>query len=573
MAVALLGIAVSGGIAIGKARILQHGLLEVVEYSLPPSQIEREVQRFRRALQGAKRQLQAIKQRIPAHTPDDIATFIDTHLLMLGDSALSEAPIELIRRQHCNAEWALKLQTDALVRVFEQMDDAYLKTRRDDVEHVARRIQEILLHNPERPVTESEAGRIVLADDVSPAELVLLHHQRIAGLVTEHGGLDSHTAILARSLGLPALVGVTHSDEYLREDEPLVLDGERGIVLAGLDENHLADYRRQRRARAKQQRQLQNLKSAAAVSADGEIIELQANIELPEDLTAMRRVGVTDVGLFRTEFMFMNRSVLPDEEQQLAALRQTQQRLGGGVLTVRTLDLGLDKTLGSGSAVAGPNPALGLRAIRLCLKDAALFLPHLRAIFRASAHGPIRLLLPMLTSLGELSQALHLIASVKKTLAEAGEPFDPAVPVGAMIEVPAAALCAQAFAERLDFLSIGTNDLIQYTLAADRMDQDVTHLYDPLHPAVLRLINMVVEAGRHAAVPVAMCGEMAGNASLTRLLLGLGLRHFSMPPAAILEVKGVIRDSDVEKLAGETEAILQCTDADAVAERIAALNK
>lgn len=573
MAVALLGIAVSGGTAIGKARILRHGLPDVVEYVLPRSAVEDEIYRFRRALETARRQLHAIKGRIPAHAPGDIAAFIDTHLLMLEDATLCEDAIEIIRTRRCNAEWALKLQTDALIRVFNAMDDPYLKTRRDDVEHVVRRVQQILLHEGQSPPHATAAGRIVLADNVSPAELVLLHHQKIAGLATERGGLDSHTAIMARSLGLPALVGVPHTDEYIQDDEPLVLDGSRGVLLAGLDTHQIAYYRRRQKTYLQQRRQFQRLKNAPAVTRDGTPIELQANVELPGDFTAMKRVGVDSVGLFRTEFMFMNNAAPPGEQEQFGALRRALKRLGEGVLTVRSLDLGADKHPIAGFDNPGPNPALGLRAIRLCLKDTELFLPQLRAILRASAYGRVRLLLPMLTNITELTQALEIIESVKRELSAARLRFDPAMPIGAMIELPAAALCASAFARRLDFLSIGTNDLIQYTLAADRMDQDVSHLYDPLHPAILRLIKLTLDAGEQTGTPVAMCGEMAGNIRYTRLLLGLGLTRFSIPPPAALEVKEIIATSRIRDLKLAAAELLDCEDPLHLADRLGRLNR
>jgi phosphotransferase system enzyme I (PtsI) len=574
MTVALLGIGVSKGTAIGRARIIQHGQVEVLEYALPARLVDDEVARFRAALEAAKQQLRSIRERVPAGTPQDLASFIDTHLLMLEDHTLSKGTEEIIRTRQCNAEWALKLQKDAVVRVFESMDDPYLSSRRDDVEHAVSRVQHILLDQDRHQHLEAggEEGRIILADELSPAELVLLHHQKIAGFVTERGGPISHTAILARSLAIPAAVGVPRPDLGVHEDEMVVLDGAQGVLLAGLAEADLAYYRRRQQAERRHRNELRKLRDLPAVTRDGVTIDLHANVELPEDVAAMRRAGATGVGLFRTEFLFMNRSTAPDEEEQFDVYRQMLRKTRGSVLTIRTLDLGADKPVGPFSEFAGPNPALGLRGVRLCLKEAELFTPQLRAILRASAFGPVRVLVPMLTNLAEVRQVLQLVDEMKQALVREGQRFDAKLPVGAMIEVPAAALCADSFATRLDFFSIGTNDLIQYTLATDRMDEEVNHLYDPLHPAVLQLIQHTLRAGARAGVPVGMCGEMAGDTRYTRLLLGIGLREFSMPPSVILEVKRVILQSDIGELQRRVGRLLRCTDPEQLAHHLDQLN-
>jgi phosphotransferase system enzyme I (PtsI) len=572
MSVALLGLGLSKGTAIGKARILQHGQLEILEYVLPPHLIEDEVARFEAALAGAKQQLRAIRDRIPADAPPDVAAFIDTYLLMLDDQMLAKGPVEIIRSRHCNAEWALKVQKDSLVRVFDSMDDPYLRSRRDDVEHVVFRIQHLLLNRDRHNAIEDAGeGRIVLADEISPAELVLLHHQKIAAIATERGGSASHTAILARSLGIPAVAGLSHPAQLIRDDEVVVVDGERGALLAGLAECDLGYFRQRQTQERHRRNELRKLRDVASVSRDGVAITLHANVELPEDVTAMRQSGTTGIGLFRTEFLFMNRPSAPGEEEQYEAYKHVIKRLKGAPITIRTLDLGADKQPGSGVA-PGPNPALGLRGIRLCLKEHDLFIPQLRAILRASAHGPVRMLVPMLTNVRELQQTLDLVSQVKQDLERERIRFDPQIPIGGMIEVPASALCADSFARRLDFMSIGTNDLIQYTLATDRMDEEVSHLYEPLHPAVLRLIHLTLQHGARTGVPVSMCGEMAGDPTLTRLLLGLGLTEFSMPPAAAPEVKHVIIESNVTDLRKRVAKALRSTNPERVAEQLAALN-
>jgi phosphotransferase system enzyme I (PtsI) len=576
MPVALHGTGVSRGIALGPARLLQRGHPEIPEYVLPAALIEEEVARFLDALETARAQLRAIRQQIPASTPSDIAAFIDTHLLMLEDATLATVPVDLIRSERCNAEWALAMQQEALTRAFDQMDDAYLRTRRDDVEHAIMRVQQILLDQTQREeaiAAEAEGGRIIVTDDLSPGELVLLHQHGVAAIVTEHGGPMSHVAILARSLGIPAVVGMHHAWQYIRDNETLVVDGRQGVLLAGLDAAGLAFYRARQQQEKRARAALRRLKDTPTVTADGVPISLFANIELPEDIQAARRVGAAGIGLYRTEFLYMNRSAPPDEEEQYRAYSKVVKALKGKPVTIRTLDLGADKTTDGAAPERGvTNPALGLRAVRLCLREPELFRPQLRAILRASAHGQVRLLIPMITTLHEVRQVHELIEEAKAELRQRRQPYAVDIAIGGMIEVPAAAICAEDFARRLDFLSIGTNDLIQYTLAADRMDDAINHLYQPLHPAVLRLIHTTLQAGREAGIPVTMCGEMAGDPLLTRLLLGLGLTEFSVPPPALLEVKRIITDSELEPLRRVARSILRQDDVDQSAALLAELN-
>ncbi|AOV17956.1 phosphoenolpyruvate--protein phosphotransferase [Acidihalobacter aeolianus] len=557
MSLLLNGIGVSRGIAIGRAHLYAQETPEVAERRLPGDAIASEVKRFRRALQRAKTELKGLRARIPTHAPADVGSFIDTHLLMLEDNLLARVPIQHIRERHCNAEWALKLQYDELIATFDAMEDPYLRTRRDDVAHVIGRVQR-LLTGSETNVLPAGRGEIVVADDLSPADIASLHQARVAGVVTEFGGPLSHTAILLRSLELPAVVGVQAALRLLAADEPLILDGDGGFVLADAPPSLRQHFRdrlrdaRQRRADLVRQARL------PSVTLDGTPVTLQANIELDADLNALRRAGPTGVGLYRTEFLYLNRSTPPDEGEQLKAYRRALRALGGEALTVRTYDLGGDKLPDAEAreTQGSPNPALGLRAIRLSLREPGLFATQIRAILRASALGPIRLMLPMLTDISELDQCLALIEEQRSQLRKAGRRFDPGMPIGAMIEVPAAALTAAAFARRLDFLSIGTNDLTQYTLAIDRTDETVNHLYDPLHPAVLQLIRLTLKGAARARKPVAMCGEMAGDPRYTRLLLGMGLREFSVPVNRLAEIRHVIRRTDVRKLATPVRKLL-----------------
>ncbi len=557
MAVYLSGVSASRGIAIGKAHVIQRGQMEIPEYVVPKQYVSDEIQRLDNSLKMAGAQLRAIRKHIPADTPAEIGAFIDTHLLMLEDSMLSDEAVKLIEQQQCNAEWALQQQRDAIVRVFDEMDDPYLRTRKDDVDHVVNRVQNLLLNESEHSAVELGSrlqGYIIVADDITPADAVLMQHYGIAGFVTEYGGPTSHTSILARSLGIPAIVGLHNARRYVQDDETIVIDGQQGSVIAGTDEGIERQYRRLQREAKKRQTELRKLKGEPAITRDRVAIRLHANIELPEDTAAVRKVAAEGVGLYRTEFLFMNRDNTPTEEEQYDAYLHVVRSLKGAPVTIRTLDLGADKQVDGGTAgkPSSYNPALGLRAVRLCLRDTDLFMPQLRAILRASAKGTVRIMIPMLSSLSELRQVMGLIEEAKHQLRNEGIKFDEDIAIGGMIEVPAAALLASSFAKQLDFLSIGTNDLIQYTLAIDRVDDEVSYLYDPLHPAVLQLVHMTIRAGEKAGIPVSMCGEMAGDPRLTRLLLGLGLREFSMHPSALLETKDLINNSrmpELEKMA------------------------
>ncbi len=564
MTIALHGMGVSRGIAIGKIHIIERDQLEIIEYKIAETAVDTEVKRLQHAVNQAKQQLRAIRDHIPDSTSANIAAFIDTHLLMMEDIALTQEPCRLIRETRCNAEWALKLQRDALVNTFEEMDDAYLRTRRDDVDHVINRFLRILLKHAPLPYEVPDdklSGYIVLADDLAPADTVLMQHQGIIAFITEYGGPTSHTAILARSLGIPAVISLRNALQYIEEDDLVIMDGMRGVVLVDPDERTLDNYRRQQQSDIKYYSGLSRLKEGPALTKDGTNIELMANIELPRDFDTVREVGANGVGLYRTEFLYMNRETPPDEKEHYKTYLSVLEKLNGLPLTIRTLDLGADKQV-DGGRQAGPiqsNPALGLRAVRLCLKEPALFQPQLRAIFRASAHGKIRLMIPMLSNLHEMQQVLHMIEGIKTGLDAENIDYDHDMPIGGMIEVPAAAICADIFAHHLDFLSIGTNDLIQYTIAIDRVNDEVNYLYDPLHPAVLRLISTILKAGEKADIPVAMCGEMAGEIQFTPLLLGLGLREFSVHPANLLELKKIIAETDISKLTGFTEQVLSAS--------------
>jgi phosphotransferase system enzyme I (PtsI) len=559
-----IGISTSRSLALGYAFVDGRGGHRVSHSPIAAEQVAAEIERLDRAVASARQALKAVRLQIPHHTPINIAEFIDTHLLMLEDAALVEEVRRIVAEQLCNAEWALQRQCDTLVRVFDEMDDPYLRTRRDDVEHVVQQIQAFLQGAvpPSGLPAQDLEGRVVVAHDLTPAEAILLRHRGAVAFVTEFGGPMSHTAILARSLGVPAVMGIHNITRYLRQGELVLVDGETGTVLADADSHTLAFFRDRLHAAEARRIRLRGLVGRPSVTRDGVAISLFANLELPEDVELAKANGASGVGLYRTEFLYMNRRDLPNEEEHLANYAEIVAGLGGIPVTIRTLDLGVDKRVDS---VPEPcpgvsNPALGLRAIRLCLKEPAIFRAQLRAILRVAALGPVRLMLPLVSNIHEVDTVLALIKQIKIQLDREGLDYDPNLPIGAMIEVPAAALAARALARRLDFLSIGTNDLIQYTLAIDRLDDSVNYLFDPTHPAILRLVRMTIDAARDLNRPVGMCGEMAGDARFTRLLLGMGLREFSMQPGAILDVKEVVLKADTCDLKRRTAALFDRID-------------
>jgi len=559
-----LGIATTRTIAIGPTFLLERNPLAVAPRSIDSTEVAGELQRLEDALTATREALRSVRDRIPRATPVKVAEFIDSHLLMLEDAALVDPAQALIRERLFGAEWALESHRMSLVKVFEDMEDPYLRSRRDDVDHVVQHILDFLLSG--RIADRSEAadlrGCVVIAHDISPADMVALRHRHVAALVTEYGGPMSHTAILAGNLNIPTVVGARNITSYLRQGETVVVDGKAGSLLADVDAGILEHYQQRMQVLEARNTRLRRLVRKPSLSADGIPVSLLGNLDLPENTSTIRANGAAGVGLYRTEFLYMNRDQPPDEEEHLATYLAVIRELEGAPVTIRTLDLGVDKQIDGSSVSCSPvrNPALGLRAIRLCLKETGLFRTQLRAILRASASGPVQLMIPMLSSIQELDSVLALIEQVCRELDHEGLAFDPHLPVGGMIEVPAAALCAAAFAHRLDFLSIGTNDLIQYTLAIDRMDDTLGYLYEPLHPAILRLIRMTIRAGQSYGTPVSMCGEMAGNPRYLPLLLGLGLRALSMQPGSLLEVKERVRDAHIARLECATEKLFMHLD-------------
>lgn len=562
MSFTMHGVAVSGGIAIGFSHLVSHATLEVPHYALPKELLKEEVARFDRAILATRQELESMRAHIPASAPPEVEAFLDVHLMILNDSSLSKVPRQLIEAQQCNAEWALTQQLENLLDQFEHIEDAYLRSRQNDVTQVVERVLKVLLGHPGVPSSDAtpEEASILVAHDLSPADMILFKRHQFAAFVTDVGGATSHTAILARSLNIPSVVALHHARQLIRERELLIVDGGQGVVIVNPDQHVLAEYRIKQNQWEIDQQKLKRLAGAATRTLDGASVELHANIELPQDVSLVHENGAAGVGLFRSEFLFMNRPDLPDEEEQFLAYRAVAEGLKGLPVTIRTLDLGADKQLTQMEHGKSANPALGLRAVRLCLAEPHLFHTQIRAILRASHYGRVQILIPMLSSLSELDQTLHHVKVAKESLDAERTPYDKGIKLGGMIEIPAAALMVQSFAKKLDFLSIGTNDLIQYTLAIDRTDDAVAHLYDPLHPAVLQLVSHTIRTANRVGTPVVVCGEMGGDPLLTRLLLGFGLREFSMHPAHLLAVKQQVLKTNLPEIHALVAKMLKTDD-------------
>ena len=579
MSFTLHGLGVSSGVAIGRAMLMSHATLEVSHLTLAPRLIEKEIARFDAAVAAVKAELQTVKESAE-HAPAELAAFIDVHAMFLEDQELVVKPREIIRERRCNAEWALVQQMEHLVEQFDQFEDAYLRERKFDVVQVVERVIKELLGHPGRGSLKAakhtkEEALIVVAHDLSPADTIAFKDHRFAAFITDVGGATSHTAILARSMAIPAVLGLENGRTLVRDGELLIVDGLRGVVIVNPDARVLEEYRLRAEQLELERVKLQRLRTSPAVSLDGVMIALHANIELPGDVPVALEGGAEGIGLFRTEFLFLNRGDMPDEQEQYEAYKKVVKGMAGRPVTIRTFDLGADKDIRPEATVADrvkTNPALGRRAIRLSLAEPRMFQTQLRAILRASKHGPIKLLIPMLSHAHEIDQTLAALEQAKSSLRGEKVAFDENILVGGMIEIPAAALAVGFFLRRLNFLSIGTNDLIQYTLAIDRADEQVAALYDPLHPAVLMLLAHTISSAERAGIPVSVCGEMAGDPRLTRLLLGMGLRTFSMHPSQILKVKSWVLKSEVSELTPSVRKLLRLDEPAKLREAVEKLN-
>jgi phosphotransferase system enzyme I (PtsI) len=561
------GLAVSAGIAIGPTHVSDHFDIPVPEYQLEPDQVPEELARFAAAVATSVKQLRKLKtkaQSLPDAASEEMGYLLDAHLSMLSNSRLVRGVEKRIAGQRRNAEWAIQAEIAEIGESFAGMRDAYLAGRFDDIRVVGMRLIRNLVKKPFEAYGALPQGTIILAEELTPADTALLDPRRIAGFATALGGAESHTAIMARALGLPAVVGVAGLLTHRAEPDSAIIDGSTGTVVVNPLPATVAYYRARQEQLGVEKRQLQKLRRLPSVTRDGVEIQLEANLELPRELDQAISAGAAGLGLVRTEFLYMNREDLPDEDEQFEAFRGLLRGMEGHVVTVRTLDIGGEKiadVLAGVTGGGGPNPALGLRAIRLSLKERRLLDAQLAAMLRAAAHGKLRILLPMICTVGEVRRVREAMLQVARRLRRRGVVIaDPLPPLGVMIEVPGAALAADALAAEADFFALGTNDLIQYTLAIDRGDEQVAYLYDPLHPAVLRLIQFAIEAAHRGRIPISICGEIAGDPRFTALLIGLGIRELSMAPASIPRVKQRVRSIDTVAATRRARAIMDQWD-------------
>jgi phosphoenolpyruvate-protein phosphotransferase (PTS system enzyme I) len=572
MSIQVFGLPVSRGVAIGRAVLVASSRVDVAHYFIDPSHAEAEIDRLRKARDVVAHELTTLKQELPGDAPGELAALLDVHLMLLHDETLAEATKNWIEERHYNAEWAISAQTEVLARQFDEMEDEYLRERKADIEQVAERLLGALSKG--KPLLRADgaardfAGEdplVLVANDIAPADMLQFKGSVFTGFVTDVGGRTSHTAIVARSMDIPAVIGAREASRLVRQDDWLIIDGDAGVVVVNPSPIVLEEYRFRQRQSALERARLDRLRHMPSVTLDGQAVELLANIELPGDAPAALAGGAVGVGLFRSEFLFMNRGgELPDEDEQYEVYRAAVHAMNGLPVTIRTVDIGADKPLDRLTVHElrhehALNPALGLRAIRWSLSEPAMFRQQIRAILRASAHGKVRMLIPMVAHSSEARLTLEAVARAKQQLSEAGVPFND-IEIGAMIEVPAAAVSLNHLLRYFDFVSIGTNDLIQYTLAIDRADESVAHLYDPWHPAVLNLIAGVIALASTAGKAVSVCGEMAGDVAFTELLLAMGLRSYSMHPAQLSSVKQRLLRADSIRLAAALPETLASED-------------
>ena len=578
MSIVLHGFTAGKGIAIGRAHLILRGMTEVPQYNIIADELAAETTRFDNAIKASRRQLEQLRSAIPENAPTELGAFISLHLMLLTDATLSREPADIIQEQKINAEWALKLQTDKLSQQFDEIDDAYLRERKQDMLQVVERIHNNLVGQSNELNLETNLleDTVLIAHDLSPADTVHFKEQRIAGFVTDAGGPTSHTAILGRSLDIPSVIGLRNARDLISENEWVIVDGINGVLIINPDDTVLAEYRGHMREYKNRKRALNKLKKTAATTEDGLNIELLANIESTEDIKQLHSAGADGVGLFRSEYLYLNRDTLPTEDEQYEVYSTLIKKLKGKQLTIRTVDLGVDKNprwFGQNATPNGSlNPALGLTGIRLCLAEPVMFRTQMRAILRASAQGKVNMMWPMIASLTELKQCMVHFETAKRQLAERGEEYGE-VSLGCMIEIPSAALTVGSLLKLVDFISIGTNDLIQYTLSVDRGDDSVSHLYQPGHPAVLKLLQHIIRTANRMGKSVSVCGEMAGDSTYTRLLLGMGLRRFSMNPSNLLTIKDIVLRSHTGRLEEESAKLMRNEDPEKTDKLIKELNK
>jgi len=555
------GIGASPGIITGRAFLVERFKVRLPQKRILLSQVDQEVERFHRAIKMSRDQLLEVKEKILDPEVRQHTFILDVHLMILDDQMLIHNTVENIRRKKINSEWALDLTLGKLDAAFKAIEDEYLRERRSDLHYVSARIFRNLMGRKHDDITKIKGKVIVVAHDLSPADTLQIRVNRVAGFVTDIGGRVSHTAILARSLGIPAVVGLETATSLINGGDLLIIDGEAGEVVINPTEEISESFMKRRRREKLQEREVMKYASLPAETRDGVRIHLQANIEMVEEIPSAKSHGAEGIGLYRTEILYLNRKNLPNEEEHYQTYRKLVENISPGVATIRTLDIGGDKFLPDYSIGNEVNPAMGLRAIRFSIKETDIFKVQLRGILRASVHGKLRVLFPMISGIEEIRRAKAILEEVKKEFIRGKAPFDRGIKVGAMIEIPSASVTADLLAREVDFFSIGTNDLIQYALAVDRINEHVSYLYEPLHPAILRIVRSVVQSARNAGIPLAICGEMASEPAYVLVLLGLGLEEFSMNPISIPKVKKVLRMAKAMETRSMTERLFQFSTA------------
>ena len=577
MAVALYGMAVGGGIAVGRTHIIKQGMEDAPHYAIDDTQIVTEVARFEDAVKNTRRQLEHLRNNIPENAPTELGAFISLHIMLLNDATISRDPIDIIEEKKINAEWALTQQVEKLSAYFDNIEDAYLHERKQDMLQVVERVFKNLMGYDENDfVPEQEdlfEDTVLIAADLSPADTVFFKDHRIAAFVTDFGGASSHTAILGRGLNIPSIISLRYARDLIRENEVVIVDGIDGVLILQPDEFMLKEYRRRAREYRSRQRELNKLKDTAATTQDNVAIEILSNIVSVDNMSEVAKNAADGVGLYRSEFLFLNRDIAPTEDEQYREYTKIIKKATGKPVTIRTMDLGADKNPRWFEQTHALNPALGVVGVRLSLAEPQMFRTQMRAILRAALHGEVQIMWPMISSLTEVRQCLIHWQIAKEQLIDSGVAFNPNVPVGVMIETPAAALMVGSLLKMVDFVSIGSNDLVQYTLAVDRANKDVAALYQPAHPAVLKLMLHVLRTANRMDKPVSICGEMAGDPVFARLLLGMGFRHFSMQPSKMLAFKEIVLSCNIEQLENKIVPLLKNDDPAKMPELLEKLNK
>lgn len=566
MTLILKGIAVSKGISIGKTYIFKKGQPSVEEKIVKKNQIQKERKRFDSATKKTLEQFEFIKQSVNPSIKKNAAMFLDTHIFLIKDKTFINNIRKSIRNKNYSADWSVYSEFLKIQKSFENIEDPYIKQRIEDIRHVVLKILENINNNEIKPqkIFKYFKKRIIVCDDLTPTDVLIMHESKGLGLISEFGGPSSHSSILTRSLEMPAIVGVKNAQIIVKDGDTLILDGNEGNLIINPDKKALMHYKGLQQKNLKKKRLMSTILKKDNVTLDGKKIEIMINLELPQELKIINKTNVDGVGLFRTEYLYTDRKDLPTEDEQFVAYKKIMQKMKNVPVTFRTLDVGSDKEVSENikTGSVAKNPALGLRGIRHSLYEQHIFISQIKAILRAGYHGNVKILLPMITNISEVKSSINLIEEAKRKLIQEKKNFVKKCDIGIMIEVPSSAVLAKKFAKYVDFLSIGTNDLVQYTLAIDRIDDEVNYLYDPMNSAVLSLIKTTIEAGRECNTPVAMCGEMASDINYIRLLMGLGLRSFSMHPSAVPEVKNVITNTDTSKVKDLASQILDIDDSD-----------